>query len=95
MVIVRFPGLVEGCNSGGKGGNPIFICIASIVPDLVSNRWLMVELYRNVDLCNFWCVRLLLAHEIGRYHRVFTGTIEGITPLLYIPTYCKTLSGLT
>ena len=65
----------RGCYLGASGGKRISICITSILPDLVLCRWLIVELYRNIGLCNFWCVRLLLAHEFGRYQRFFTGTI--------------------
>ena len=43
MVVVGLQGDDEVFYLGANGGKTVFIYIASIPPDLGSNRWLMVE----------------------------------------------------
>ena len=51
------------------------MCIASILPDLGSYGWLLVELQRNGRFVQFLVCAPAILELPRRYHRLVTGTI--------------------
>ncbi len=76
MVAVGLQDDDEGSYQGGRGGKRMFRCIASFLPNLGLNTWLMVELYGNGRNVQFLVVATAILALTRRYYRLFTGTIS-------------------